>query len=51
MTLLSILYWLVLILGIIFGVISTQYGVAVRGIVEVVLFVIIGLKIFKTALE
>lgn len=51
MTLLSILYWLVLILGLILGFLVVSYSVQVRGLAELVLFIIIGLKVFRTPLQ
>lgn len=52
MTLLPILYWIVLILSII-GVFAPQswpYGARISGSAWVVLFVIIGLRVFRMPL-
>lgn len=53
MTLLPVLYWIVLILSIIgvFAPTSWPYGVRISGLSWVVLFIIIGLRIFRIPLE
>lgn len=49
MTLLAILYWLILILGVIFHVFFT-YAYALP-LALLALFIIIGLKVFRTPLQ
>ncbi len=51
MTLLSILYWIILILSVVFGFITTSYGPMAHNFAQIALFILIGLKIFKTPIE
>lgn len=53
MTLLPILYWIILILSAIgiFAPPTFPYGVRISGLSWVVLFIIIGLRIFRIPLQ
>ncbi len=51
MTLLAILYWLILILSVVFGFLTASYAPMVHNLAQLALFVLIGLKIFKTPIE
>lgn len=52
MTLLPILYWLILILSVIgvFAPATWPYGVRISGLSWVILFIIIGLRVFRIPL-
>lgn len=51
MTLLSILYWVILVLCAIGGFLVFTYSGAVHSIAILILFVLIGLKIFRTPIQ
>lgn len=51
MTLLSILYWLILILAAIGAFAVFTYSVHVFSVATLLLFILIGLKVFRTPLQ